>query len=115
MGTEMDWMTFLFDVNRQLGFTELMNLHRAACRPEDITMNCAIVTGFNSAGKEILEYGRPIAWLDGVLGSGDGEKEHGGILSGAQRRYGVDDPRTFTVLDRGNVHGVSEETAPLNP
>lgn len=112
MGTEMDWMTFLFDVNRQLGFTELMNLHRAACRPEDITMNCAIVTGFNSAGKEILEYGRPIAWLDGVLGSGDGEKEHGGILSGAQRRYGALDPRTNLVLEAGNLHGVSDDTSP---
>ncbi len=105
-------MTFLFDVNRQLGFTELMALHRAACRPEDITMKCAIVTGFNSAGKEILEYGLPIAWLDGVLGSGDGEKEHGGILSGAQRRYGALDPRTNLVLEAGNLHGVSDDTSP---
>ena len=55
---------------------------------------------------------RLIAWLDGVLGSGDGEKEHGGILSGAQRRYGVDDPRANLVLEAGNLHGVSDDTSP---
>jgi len=63
-----------------------------------------------SAGRGLPH--RPIAWLDGVLGSGDGEKEHGGILSGAQRRYGVDDPRANLVLEAGNLHGVSDDTSP---
>jgi hypothetical protein len=63
-----------------------------------------------SAGRGLPH--RPIAWLDGVLGSGDGEKEHGGILSGAQRRYGIDDIKTVRIEDAGLGHGVDEHTAP---
>jgi hypothetical protein len=58
-----------------------------------------------SAGRGLPH--RPIAWLDGVLGSGDGEKEHGGILSGAQRRYGVGSTSANAVEIAGRTHGVS--------
>jgi|GEM_PF-2224547 len=121
MGVEMDWMTFLFEVSRQVGFGELVNLHKAACRPEDITMNCQIPIG-EVDGRTIYDSGLPIAWLDGPLGgtiqpdgSVAGAKEHGGIFNGAIRRFGGDDPRTNFVLDRGNLHGVSEDTAPIGP
>jgi len=63
-----------------------------------------------SAGRGLPH--RPIAWLDGVLGSGDGEKEHGGILSGAQRRYGITDPRIGAIEAAGLEHGVDEHTSP---
>ncbi len=33
MGTEYDWMTFLFAVNSTFGFNELMNIYKHACRP----------------------------------------------------------------------------------
>ncbi len=34
MGTEYDWMTFLYAANRQTGFAELMSVYNHACHPE---------------------------------------------------------------------------------
>lgn len=128
MGTELDWMTFLFDVARQIGLNELMAIHRAACQPGDgmngFTKNCRFPIGVENGviKYDVANDGLPIAWLDGPLGgtiqpdgSVAGAREHGGILSGARRKYGLVDPRTLSILDRGNVHGVSEDTAPLDP
>jgi hypothetical protein len=118
MGTELDWMTFLYAVTKQVGFGELMDLHKAACRRNDITQKCVIELPA-PPGQSNFDFGDPMSWTDGLIGgtidpvTGTllGAVEHGGFLSGAQRKYPVGDPKIAAIGDLGLSHGVSEDTA----
>jgi hypothetical protein len=123
MGTELDWMAFLYAVSRQVGFNEVMGLHKAACRRTgDINRPCVVQTGLDSEGRPIWDVGDPMSWVDGLLGgnidteSGQvvNQRQHGGFLSGAQRKYGgALDPRAVLIGTTGDAHGVSDNTSPL--
>ena len=59
---------------------------------------------------------KPIAWIDGEISGYELSMptnpvvlvEHGGFLSGAQRKWGADDPRGQQVQTLGVDHGVDE-------
>jgi hypothetical protein len=116
MGTEMDWMTFLYAVNRQVGFNEVMALHRAACRRTgDINRPCSIPTGVDANGNP--DAGDPMSWTDVELPEVNSigqvsTRWHGGFLSGAQRKYPAGDLRIDAIQAAGLEHGVDQNTAP---
>jgi hypothetical protein len=114
--------TFLYAVTRQVGFTEVMALHKAACRRTgDITKPCVIFLPPDPVtGDERIDAGDPMSWVDGLLG-GDidpttgqaiNQRQHGGFLSGAKRKYGETDPKVGDVEADGLAHGVDQNTSP---
>ena len=97
MGTEYDWMTFLYALDGELGFTELMSVFNYACRPEDP----APATGAGCTEN--------VYWLDRV-DPATAEYDRGGFLDGAVRKYGMTSAQATAVQRLGNEHGVSEIT-----
>jgi hypothetical protein len=92
--------------------SDVMSIYRHACWPDNPELQD------HSCGLESDGISSPIAWVDGDYGVGDDEDGtvsnlvigHGGFLSGAQRKYGRDDPRANFVSDTGNLHGVSADS-----
>lgn len=109
MGTEYDWMTFLFEVNLTFGFNDLMNIYTHACRPE----YSGAAGGLDDQPCEYSAQTPPIAWVDGVIGDEETGIEHGGFLDGARRKWGALDSRARSVLESGNLHGVSADETSL--
>lgn len=133
MGTEYDWMTFLYAVNAQLsvngqgGLNELGKVYNYACHPD-----VAFDANDPSDTRMVLcgapgpdgKYGRPIGWVDMQQPSPTQDDdpntppvtiEHGGFLSGAERKWGPTDQRTTDIEAAGLEHGVDENTEPLDP
>jgi len=127
MGTEMDWMTFLYAVQKQVGLNQLLRIYNHACHPE-LPFDPGTPADARMAQCGSAE-SLPIAWVDGAIGgkrdpvTGEpvvdpitneviGLQEHGGFLSGAERRWGLDSPEANAVGGLGLEHGVDENTAP---
>jgi len=119
-------MTFLYAVHAHLsvggqsGLNELSKIYNYACHPDipydanDPNDTRMVLCGANGVdGKR----GRPIGWIDAeqpIPASATITVEHGGFLSGAQRKWGENDllqrPQNIELI--GNVHGVSENITP---
>ncbi len=135
MGTEYDWMTFLYAITRQIGYTELMSVYNHACHPEHAGLAaglaevpCGSESPLNPADPGARRSARHIAWSDLVLthldaqgnpsldGNGDPVvSEYGGILNGAERKWGSGSAAALDIDQLGFEHGVSEDTSPLVP
>ena len=89
--------TFLYALDGELGFTELMSVFNYACRPEDP----APATGAGCTEN--------VYWLDRV-DPATAEYDRGGFLDGAVRKYGMTSAQATAVQRLGNEHGVSEIT-----
>jgi len=124
MGTEYDWMTFLFAVNADIGLSEVMSLYNHACHPSydpdpadpnparQVETLCGRLSPTGDSGK-------PIAWEDGNIGAvtaggvTSGGTPHGGILSGAERKWGAGNSKADDLEFLGNEHGVGHRVDPL--
>jgi hypothetical protein len=70
MGTELDWMTFLFAVNRIVGFNDVLSVYKHACwpdNPEFAGQDCS--DKLESNGNLVWSSG--IAWTDSRYQQGD--------------------------------------------
>jgi hypothetical protein len=120
MGTEFDWMTFLYAVQKQVGINQLLRIYNYACHPEiPFDQDDPDDTRMLQCGTQVTQASLPISWVDGAIGgtlNSNGELEgaiaHGGFLSGAQRKWGIDSDEATDLLTLGNAHGVSEDLAP---
>jgi hypothetical protein len=71
-------------------------------------------------GQSNFDFGDPMWRTDGLIGgtidpvTGNllGAVEHGGFLSGAQRKYPALDQRTIDIEAAGLAHGVDSNTSP---
>jgi len=121
MGTELDWMTFLYSVQRQVGINQLLRIYNYACHPDvPFDANDPNDTRMLQCGTQVGQASRPISWVDGDIGgtidptSGMvvGAIPHGGFLSGAQRKWGPLSTQAGDIETTGNKHGVSADTDP---
>jgi hypothetical protein len=123
MGTELDWMTFLYAVQKQVGINQLLRIYNYACHPEvPFDPNDPNDTRMLQCGTQITQQSLPISWVDGEIGGvldANGQvlnaMEHGGFLSGAERKWGPDSQEATDVESAGQEHGVSENIEPLPP
>lgn len=109
MGTEYDWMTFLFATQRLLGFNDLMSIYRHACHPAHAGNSAGLDDVLcNQPNPSTGNQSVPIAWTDGDIGG----TPHGGFLSGAERKWGLNRPPSNSVDTFGDEHGVSDDVSP---